>query len=337
MGQCAHLVNYDSIEECEVVALAELRPEQGKQVAAKYNIPNVYASAEEMLAAESLDGIVASQPFTHHGSIITPLYAAGTPVFTEKPLAASIAVGEQMLKALSDGGSWHMVGYHKRSDPAVMAAMEEIERLKQTGELGKMKYIRMTMPAGDWVAGGFRGLIATDEKVPPLEADPQAADLDDENWGRYVNIVNFYVHQVNLLRHLLGEDYRVTYADSSGVMFVTESESGISGVIEMTPYSTSIDWQEQVLVAFERGWIKLDLPAPVAVNRPGRIELFRDPGEGAVPEFRVPQMPWVHAMRQQAINFCRAIRGEIPPMCDAQEALKDLQAIRDYLRLRTGV
>ena len=42
-------------------------------------------------------------------------------------------------------------------------------------------------------------------------------------------------------------------------------------------------------------------------------------------------------MRQQAINFVRAIRGEIEPPCQAAEALEDLKIARDYIRLWKGV
>ena len=120
MGQCAHLRNYASLSECEVVAIAELREKLGKQVAARYGVPKVYRSHEEMLAAEKLDGIVASQPFTRHGVLVPQLLKARLPVFTEKPLAACIEVGEKILRALKESGTWHMVGYHKRSDPATM-------------------------------------------------------------------------------------------------------------------------------------------------------------------------------------------------------------------------
>jgi hypothetical protein len=41
-------------------------------------------------------------------------------------------------------------------------------------------------------------------------------------------------------------------------------------------------------------------------------------------------------MRQQAMNFVAAIRGERAPMCDAQEAMQDLQVARDYIRLWKG-
>src|ERR1041385_5322546 len=130
MGQAAHLRNYSTLPDCEVVALAELRPKLREAVARKHNVPRTYASGEELIAKEQLDGIVASQPFDRRAQVIIPLYKAGVPVFTEKALAASEAVGEKLLAALKQSGMWHMVGYHKRSDPATMYAKAEIDRLQ---------------------------------------------------------------------------------------------------------------------------------------------------------------------------------------------------------------
>ena len=39
-----------------------------------------------------------------------------------------------MIAALEKNKSWHMVGYHKRNDPAVVWAKTEIARVKSTGE-----------------------------------------------------------------------------------------------------------------------------------------------------------------------------------------------------------
>src|SRR5258708_7706335 len=154
MGQAAHLRNYATLPGCTVVAIAELRPELGRQVAARYGVAHVYGSAEELLANEQLDGIVASQQYSRHGQVIPPLYAAGT--------------------------SWHMLGYHKRSDPAAVYARREIERLKASGELGALRYVRILMPAGDWVGGGDFDLIRSDEPLPASAADPPPGDLDTE-------------------------------------------------------------------------------------------------------------------------------------------------------------
>jgi len=139
MGQSAHLKNYASIDDCEVVAISEVRPQLAQRVATRYGVAKVYATGAEMLAREKLDGIVASQPFFQHAALIPPLYQARLPVFTEKPLAESIESAEIILAALKASGTWHMVGYHKRSDPATMYAKAEIDRLKQTGEVGKLR------------------------------------------------------------------------------------------------------------------------------------------------------------------------------------------------------
>lgn len=336
MGQCAHLRNYVTVPDCEVVAIAEIRQDLGRRVAARYGVPRVYGDHASMLAKETLDGIVASQPFTRHGTLIPELLAAKVPVFTEKPLAGTIEMGEKVLAAAKKAGTWHMVGYHKRSDPATMHAKAEIERLTSTGELGKLTYVRILMPAGDWVAAGFTDLIRTEEKGPELAFDPPAKDMDKPTYDAYLSFVNYYIHQVNLMRHLLGEPYRVTYADPSGVLLAGVSASGVACAIEMSPYRTTIDWQESALVAFEKGFVRLELPAPLAANRPGRVTVFRDPGDGATPQEIVPQLPWVHAMRQQAVNFVRAIRGEAKPPCDSAEALEDLKVAREYIRLWKG-
>jgi predicted dehydrogenase len=338
MGQCEHLKNYDTVSGCEVVAIAELRQNVATKVAARYSVPHVYRTHEEMLQKEKLDGIVASQQFMRHGVLVPELLKARVPIFIETPLAGSVEVGEKIVKAVKQSKTWVMVGYHKRSDPATMFAKDEIEKLKKSEELGKLKYIRILMPAGDWVAGSFTGLIKGEEKGPELQWDPPAPDMDKKAFESFLQFVSCYIQQVNLMRHLLGEQYHVKYADPTGVLLAGQSKSGVACVIEMTPYSRSVDWQESALVTFQYGYVKLELPAPLAENRPGKVEILKDPRKnGVTPQTITPQLPWVHAMRQQAINFVAAIRGEMKPLCGAEEALEDLKVAREYLKLWKGV
>lgn len=338
MGQAAHLRNYATLrDDCEVVALAELRPQLAQAVARKYNVPRVYGTIEEMLAKEKVDAIVASQQFTRHGIVVTEVAKAGVPIFTEKPIAASVAVGERIVAAVAAAKTWLMVGYHKRSDPATEYARKTIAELKQSGELGQMKYVRISMPPGDWIAAGWTENLATDDVMPPIAVDPKPVDMDEETTKLYEAFVNYYIHQVNLLRFLVGEPYKVSYADPSKVLFIAHSASGVPCTIEMAAYSTSIDWQETALVGFERGYVKLSLPAPLAFNRAGTVEILKDPGKGVTPVTLHPQMPWVHAMRNQALNFIKAVRGEAPAPCLAPEALEDIKIARDYIRLLKGV
>lgn len=347
MGQMAHLRNYVTLDECEVVALAEVRGETGKLVAQRYGIPKVYPNHTAMLEAEKLDGVVCAQPFDLHATLLPEIYGKTPCLFTEKPLAVGVEAGQRLAKLAAESGTVHMVGYHKRSDPATIYAKSTIDAWKASGELGALRYVRILMPAGDWVANGFLGMLNAGDPGPAAEREAPITDLPGAEpgtgawqWqgqaGAYVSFVNYYIHQVNLMRHLLGEDYQVTFADKSGVLLVVESASGVTGTIEMSPYVTSIDWQESALVAFEKGWIGLELPAPLASNRPGKVEVYRDPGNGATPERTEPTLPWVHAMRQQAANFLSVCRGEAPPPCDSSEAVKDLEVARDYIKLHAG-
>jgi len=322
MGQCAHLKNYATLPDCDVVAIAEPRPTLCQAVASRYGVQKTYETGLQMLEQEELDGLVVSQPFDRHGQIVTPLYQHKIPIFSEKPLASSTRIAQAMLDALQDSGTWHMVGYNKRSDPATIHGKREIDRFLNSGELGKLRYVRITMPPGDWIAGGLTDQIHTDESPPDMPPDP--VDVPDP---QYQSFVNYYIHQLNLLRHLLGEPYRVTFADKAGVLLVAESTSGVTGVIEMSPYQTKLGWDESALVTFEHGYVKIDLPSPLVLNQPGRVKVCTPEGTFE------PCLPPVHSMRQQASNFIATIRGEITPPCDATEALEDLKIADQYMQM----
>lgn len=228
-----------------------------------------------------------------------------------------------------------MVGYHKRSDPAMEYAKKLTDEWKASGEFGRMRYVRITMPPGDWVGGGGKNVIGSDDPYPPLKLESLPDYFDAEIGQEYNAFVNYYIHQVNAMRFFLGEPYKVTYAEKSGVLMAVESEGGICGALEMAPYSTTLDWQESYLVAFERGFIKVELPAPLASQQAGKVTVMRD--SGGVPTFISPVMPPVHAMRNQAINFIAAVKGERPAPCTAEEAAEDLKIARDYIRLKRGL
>src|SRR5205085_11072599 len=114
-----------------------------------------------------------------------------------------------------------------RSDPATIFTRNQIAAWKQSGEMGSLKYIRATMPPGSWEASGFSHLIKTDEDYPKLAQDPSPMNMSELTAKALDVFVNYYIHQVNLIRHLLGENYAVNYADPASVVLVGHSASGI--------------------------------------------------------------------------------------------------------------
>lgn len=335
MGQLAHLTNYAELArqgECEVVALAEPRPKMAEQVARRYGVGKVYRDHAEMLAAGCLDAVVAAQPYRSYPYIIPDILRAKVPVMTEKPVCLTVEEGEKLAALGEELGVLHMVGYHKRSDPATEYAKSVVGAWQASGECGPLRYVRITMPPGDWIKGSDSP-VRTDEPYPPLGGlEPYPAEFS-EHWGKkYDEFVNYYIHQVNLIRFFLGESYRVTYAEKSQVLLVGESDSGVCVMLEMAPYKMDIDWHESVLMAFEKGFVRVALPAPLAHQQAGRVVVYRGQGEGAPSTFE-PSMPNRHAMRNQAMNFVAAVRGDRKAPCVAREAVEDLKIARDYIRI----
>ena len=52
--------------------------------------------------------------------------------------------------------------------------------------------------------------------------------------GDYVRVGNYYIHQVNMMRHLLGEDYEVTYTENTDVVFAVDSIPAAFGLVSTT-------------------------------------------------------------------------------------------------------
>lgn len=336
MGQAAHLRNFIITPGCQVVALAEVKPRLGQLVAQRFGVPAVYTDFRQMLAKENLDAVVAIQQFQAHGKILPEILAGGVTVLSEKPIGRSVESAQQVLAAATQSGKNKLfVGYHKRSDPATLAAVAQIDAWKKSGVVGKLRYVRITMPPGNWSAAGFSHFLNTDEKVPPLDTDPAPANLDKSAAQKHEWFVNYYIHQVNLMRHLLGENYQAKFVDPTGVLMVAQSDSGVAATLEMAPYHTTRDWQEIAFICFEKGWIKLELPAPLVIDQPGRVTIFEDPGNGATPKTASPTLPPIHAMRQQAIHFVAAVRGEKNCLCEAAEAAEDMNVAQQFIELLT--
>jgi predicted dehydrogenase len=336
MGQQAHLRNYVALDDCEVVAIAEPREKLREAVGARYGIKKTYQNHLELLDDCEVDGIVASQPYDRHAVLLPEVLPKGIPVFTEKPLALTVESAKMLVECAEDSGTLHMVGYHKRSDPAMEYAQSIIREWKDTQVCGQLRYIRATMPPGDWDAGGGQGYINTNEPYPDVRRELPPRDMDPETFEAYNEFVNYYVHQVNALRFLLCESYQVTHASSSGALFVGESETGVTVTIEMAPYKTSVTWEESYLVAFEHGYLKVNLPPPLACQQAGTVTVMQDPGSDHPPTITQPVLPKRSAMLNQAANFVAAIRGEGSAPCESPEAVEDLRISREYIRLKTG-
>jgi predicted dehydrogenase len=337
MGQLAHIRSYAQLsDKCELVALAEPRRRTAELVAERYGIGRVYRDHRELLESEELDGIVAAQRYTHHAALLPELYPRVPHLFTEKPLALGAAEGDRLVRLAEEAGCVHMLGYQRRCDPATREAKRAVDEWKASGELGALRYLRICFTDGDWTANAQAALIDAGEQPPDAPNEDPPADFAGDLAACWAlsNGVDTLVHPLNLIRHFLGEPYRVVFVHASGRLIVFESESGIPTTIEVTPYRLTVGFDEELLVGFERGYVRLR-PAPsLARNRAGSVEIYRDPGFDSVPERIKPQVPWIDPQQAQAAHFLRVCRGEAPPATDVREAAVDLHLVEDIVRAR---
>jgi predicted dehydrogenase len=324
MGQLAHIRNYAALPHCRLVALADPRAESASAVAKRYGIERVYSNVDEMLDHEELDGCVATLMFDRHADVLPSIYGRVPCVFTEKPLADSSTAGHKLAAAAEASGAVHMVGYHKLCDPAVVETHSLIREWEASGRNGALRYIRVTVAGGDWIAGADAYYIDRGEPKPPFP------DGGSEERRVYIDFVNFFAHQVNLLRYLLGEDYSIVFADPAGLVLCVRSASGVTCVIELRPFRARSSWHESVLVAFEHATISLSLPAPLAAT-PGEVEISSDNTRFVQERRHFGATP---AMLEQARAFAAVCAGERKPPCDLREALRDLELADEYVAHR---
>jgi len=329
MGQLAHLHNYVQLSDmCEIVSVCDVKIDQATRIATRFGIPKVTPDYRELLADKEIDAVVCIQYFENHVVLVPDVLRAGKHVMTEKPLCVFAENGDKLVQVAKETGKIHMVGNHKRSDPAVEYAMDVIKKWKETGEMGKMTYIRISMPPGNWRKDADMPFMTneTPGHVPP-EQGPAGTTESERN--KAVWFVNYYIHQVNLMRYLLGEDYQLTCAGKH--FFSAESESGVNCILELEPYGTAVDWQEHAIVCFEKGWVRVDLAAPLAMQLAGTVTVYENKGWDSYT--MSPMLPNVSAMRNQAKNFLLAVTGQRAAPCESKEAVKDLRIAADYLRM----
>lgn len=343
MAQHAHLPNFATLDGCRLVALAEVRPRLARLVADRYGIPTVYASHRDLAADAGVEAVGVSGNFAGQGEIAADLLRAGKHVFMEKPMAVSVAQAERILAAARASGARLMVGYMKRYDPGNMLARDTIRRWRASDEAGRLLYARNHGFCGDWLAGLDKGgRITTDEPYPPSSLhEALLAWLPPDKAQGYINYLQQYTHNINLLRYLLDAGDQVSVRavdlDADGLTgIVTFDLAGTRGVIE-SGSSRFHSWDEHTQVYFEGGWVHVWPPG--FFDRPGqsRVEVYANDARGASYIYPVaePQTAWHY--REETAAFVGALRTGEPFASSAEDTLTDVRLYEEIYRRVGGV
>lgn len=92
---------------------------------------------EDLLADKELDAIVVATPVRFHYEMAKAVLMAGKHVFIEKPMARTVAEGEELVALAEKQGLILMVGHTFLFSPAVRRMKEIID----SGDIGEIQYI----------------------------------------------------------------------------------------------------------------------------------------------------------------------------------------------------
>lgn len=170
--------------EAELIAIAEPNPATREQFAAAHNVPNAYATVEELLARPDIDYVdICTPPDTHPGLIRTAA-KFGKNVLCEKPLATDYVDAARAITDAEQAGIKVGVLQNYRFRPEYIDA----RNMLASGFLGK-PFMATMQALYHWHGGS--GYRRHSEKMLILEVG---------------------YHYVDLLRYLVGEDVVRVYA-----------------------------------------------------------------------------------------------------------------------------
>ena len=140
-----HLQNAVVSKRVNVVALADLRPEQVQKYSKEFHVETTYPNDIELLADPKVEAVILAVPTGVRAEIALRAFAAGKHVLIEKPVAMNAAELEQMIAARGNLVSACCSSRFRHLESANL-----ITSLIAEGELGELRtvYCRVIQSAG---------------------------------------------------------------------------------------------------------------------------------------------------------------------------------------------
>ncbi len=138
----AHIANYLKMDDCEIVAAADLVPGKAeKLLKGKFGLEGVhyYANDRELIDNEpDLDAVSVCTYNRQHANPTIYALKHGVNVLLEKPMCVTLEEAVEICKAEKESGKILSIGFQPRFDEN----MKMVKRVVESGVLGKVYYIQ---------------------------------------------------------------------------------------------------------------------------------------------------------------------------------------------------
>jgi predicted dehydrogenase len=140
MGE-VHACNIPRLEECELVAVADVNEAKLQQVAEETGA-RPYKNYRQMLRKTELDAVIIATPHYFHPPIAEFAAKCGVHVLSEKPIAVSVAAADKMVNACRENNVFLGVMFQQRTEPLRL----KMKAIIESGELGEIHRVSMSAP-----------------------------------------------------------------------------------------------------------------------------------------------------------------------------------------------
>lgn len=123
-----------TFKNIEIIGVCDLIRERAEKAVAEYNIPKLYNDMHELFADPEVDIVLnLTRPYEHY-EVTKAALMAGKPVYSEKPLGASLEEGEKLVALAKEKGLW-IAG---APDTYMGAGIQTCRRLIDSGAIGSI-------------------------------------------------------------------------------------------------------------------------------------------------------------------------------------------------------
>jgi predicted dehydrogenase len=206
----------------------------------------------------------------------------------------------------------------------VELAKEQVSNSLADGSLGDITYARSHGFGGNWICN-MEKPITTDETVPPFEK-VNPGGIPEKLIKDYRVYLNVYCHNLNLLRHLVGDPQGANFASYHANGKVLNLEYPDFAAIVETGLLSASFWEEHTQVYFRDGWINIDTPPPLLRNVSADVEVYR---AGKTQSYLRPLAEYDWSFKRSAEHFIDCIIGGREPRTSGRDSVVDVELIEN--------
>jgi len=322
----------------ELVALCDLSEEVVAACGERYGVKQRFTDWQDLLACP-LDAVLVLTS-GNHAAICQRAAAAGIHVFVEKPMAFSSSEGATMVRAAADAGVQLMVGTMKRYDPTFEVLRAELS------ELDALRLVVVTtLEARSEPYVEHHRILRPSLPLPPRsehEHEVEArslelalGDVDERTRWCYRHILlDNLVHELNLLRGVLGEPTRVEYADLTPQSVVIVLQFGdVRCQLAWADVPGVTRYRQELAFYASDGRVTLTFPSPYLRNMPTSLVIVGGEADTAHTWERRDIVSYDEAFERELIAFHECIATGREPRTAGRDALLDLMLCEAIARV----